>query len=658
MVFTGGVNISSDLDALLHENRLFPPSADLMENSNIQEWMKRYGIKDYDELLQRALEDPDWFWDEVARELEWFQPYQDVLKWDPPHAEWFSRGKFNIAYNALDRHVQSWRKNKVAYIWEGELGQVKKLTYHDLYGKVNQMANALRGLGVGKGDRVAIYLPMILELPIAMLACAKIGAVHSAVFSGFWAKAFHERANDAEVKVAITVDGFYRRGKVIPLKENVDQVLDDIPSLEKLIVVRHAECPVEMKAGRDLWWDEVIRDQERECPAEVMDSEDPLFILYTSGTTGKPKGVVHVHGGYAVGIYTTLKMVFDLKDEDIWWCAADIGWITGHSYIVYAPLLMGATSVMYEGAPDYPEPDRMWQIIEEYGVSVLYTAPTTIRMFMKHGEKWPQKHDLTSLRLLGSVGEPINPEAWIWYHKHIGNRQCPIMDTWWQTETGMHLITPLPITSLKPGSTVKPFPTVEADVVDDEGRSVKEGGGHLVIKTPWPAMFRTLYHDPERYVDAYWSKFPGMYLSGDVARIDEDGYFWIQGREDDVLNVAGHRISTAEVESALVSYDAVAEAAVVGKPDSVKGEEICSFITLKEGFKPSPKMKHLLREHVRKEIGPIASPACVNFVNDLPKTRSGKIMRRVIKAKVKGDDVGDISTLANPEAVDELDNAV
>jgi acetyl-CoA synthetase len=620
--------------------------------------MKRYGITDYDELLQRALDDPDWFWDELARELEWFQPYQDVLKWNPPHAEWFSRGKFNIAHNALDRHVHSWRKNKVAYIWEGELGQVKKLTYHDLYRRVNQMANALRGLGVGKGDRVAIYLPMILELPIAMLACAKIGAVHSVVFSGFWAKAFHERANDAQVKVAITVDGFYRRGKVIPLKENVDQVLDDIPSLEKLIVVRHANCPVEMEAGRDLWWDEVISYQESECPTEVMDSEDPLFILYTSGTTGKPKGVVHVHGGYAVGIYTTLKLVFDLKDEDIWWCAADIGWITGHSYIVYAPLIMGATSVMYEGAPDYPEPDRMWQIIEEYGVNVLYTAPTTVRMFMKHGEKWPQKHDLTSLRLLGSVGEPINPEAWMWYHKHIGNRQCPIMDTWWQTETGMHLITPLPITSLKPGSTVKPFPTVEADVVDDDGRSVREGGGHLVIKSPWPAMFRTLYQDPERYVDAYWNKFPGMYLSGDVARIDEDGYFWIQGREDDVLNVAGHRISTAEVESALVSYDAVAEAAVVGNPDPVKGEEICSFITLKEGFKPSPRMKHLLREHVRKEIGPVASPACVNFVSDLPKTRSGKIMRRVIKAKVKGEDVGDISTLANPEAVDELDNAV
>jgi len=620
--------------------------------------MERYGIKDYDELLQRGRDDPEWFWDELARELEWFQPYKEVLKWDPPHAKWFSRGKFNITHNALDRHVKTWRKNKVAYIWEGELGEVKKLTYHDLYRKVNQMANALRSLGVKKGDRVSIYLPMILELPIAMLACAKIGAVHSVVFSGFWAKAFQERANDAQVKIAITVDGFYRRGKVIPLKENVDKVLDEIPSLEKLIVVKHAKCSVEMKNGRDLWWDEIIQTQERECPTEIMDSEDPLFILYTSGTTGKPKGVVHVHGGYAVGIYTTLKLIFDLKDEDIWWCAADIGWVTGHSYIVYAPLILGVTSVMYEGAPDYPDPDRLWQIIEDYGVTVFYTAPTTIRMFMKYGEKWPQKHDLTSLRLLGSVGEPINPEAWMWYHKHIGNRQCPIMDTWWQTETGMQLITPLPITPLKPGSAVKPFPTVEADVVDDEGKSIREGGGHLVIKTPWPAMFRTLYKDPERYVDAYWSAFPGLYLSGDVARIDEDGYFWIQGREDDVLNVAGHRISTAEVESALVSYDAVAEAAVVGKPDPVKGEEICSYVTLKEGFKPSPRLKHLLREHVREEIGPVASPAFIGFVGDLPKTRSGKIMRRVIKAKVKGDDVGDITTLANPEAVEELDHAL
>lgn len=649
--------MTSDLDALLRENRLFPPGEGFVKGSNIQKWMERYGIKNYDELLKRAEEDPEWFWDELARELEWFQPYQDVLKWDSPHAEWFLKGKFNITHNALDRHVKGWRKNKVAYIWEGESGEVKKLTYNDLHRKVNQMANALRSLGVKKGDRVTIYLPMILELPIAMLACAKIGAVHSVVFSGFWAKAFQERAKDAQAKVAITVDGFYRRGKVIPLKENVDQVMNNIESLEKLIVVKHADCEVNMENGRDYWWDDIMAEQEREAMTEIMDSEDPLFILYTSGTTGKPKGVVHVHGGYAVGIYTTLKMIFDLKDDDIWWCAADIGWITGHSYIVYAPLLLGATSIMYEGAPDYPDPGRLWKIVEEYGVNVLYTAPTTIRMFMKYGEKWPQKYDLTSLRLLGSVGEPINPEAWMWYHKHVGNRQCPIMDTWWQTETGMQLITPLPITPLKPGSAVKPFPTVKADVVDDDGKSVISGGGHLVIKSPWPAMFRTLFQEPDRYIEAYWSKFPGIYLSGDVARIDEDGYFWIQGREDDVLNVAGHRISTAEVESALVSHKSVAEAAVVGKPDPIKGEEICSYVILKEGLKPTPRLKHMLREHVRKEIGPIASPAYIGFVPDLPKTRSGKIMRRVIKAKVKGDDVGDITTLANPEAVNKLDHA-
>jgi acetyl-CoA synthetase len=646
--------LSSELDSLLHENRLFPPGKELMEKSNIRKWMNRYGIKDYEELLERASNDPEWFWDELARELEWFRPYKDVLNWKAPYSQWFLRGKFNIVYNALDRQVKTWRKNKVAYIWEGESGEVKKLTYYDLYLRVNQIANALRNLGIKKGDRVSIYLPMILELPIAMLACAKIGAVHSVVFSGFGAKAFRERANDAQVKVAITVDGFYRRGKVIPLKENVDQVLDDITSLEKLIVVKHAGNTVQMKEGRDLWWNEIIQNQERECNTEMMDAEDPLFILYTSGTTGKPKGVVHVHGGYAVGVYSTIKLVFDLKDEDIWWCAADIGWITGHSYIVYAPLLMGATSVIYEGAPDYPDPGRLWKMIEDYGINTFYTAPTTIRMFMKYGEKWPQKYDLTSLRLLGSVGEPINPEAWIWYHKHIGNGQCPIMDTWWQTETGMHLITPLPITNLKPGSAVKPFPTIKADVVDDNGKSISDGGGHLVIKTPWPAMFRTLYQDPERYVEAYWSTFPGVYLSGDVARIDKDGYFWIQGREDDVLNVAGHRISTAEVESALVSHQAVAEAAVVGKPDPIKGEEIFSYVILKEGFKPSSHLKHRLKDHVREEIGPIASPAYIGFVKDLPKTRSGKIMRRVIKSKVKGEDVGDITTLANPESVDEL----
>lgn len=646
--------MSKDLDTLLREKRIFKPSSDVVKSSNIHKWMEKHKIHDYNELLQKALDNPDWFWDELAGELEWFKQYKKTKKWDPPYAEWFLEGKFNIIHNALDKHAKGSKKDKLAYIWEGESGEVRKLTYLELYMEVNKFANVLKKLGVRKGDTVSIYLPMMLELPIAMLACAKIGAVHSVVFSGFWAKAFQERINDAKSKVAITVDGFRRRGKLIELKENVDNILDKTPTIEKLIVVRHEGLDINMQEGRDIWWHDAIAEMDIECKTEEMDSEDPLFILYTSGTTGKPKGVVHVHGGYAVGIYTTLKFVFDLKKDDVWWCAADIGWVTGHSYIVYGPLLLGVTSILYEGTPDYPDPGRLWKMIENYGVTVFYTAPTTIRMFMKFGEKWPQKYNLNSLRLLGTVGEPINPEAWIWYHQHIGSGRCPVMDTWWQTETGMHIITPLPISELKPGSAVKPFPTVEADVLDDAGRSITGDGGHLVIKSTWPSMFRTLYNDPERYVEAYWSKFPNIYLSGDVARRDDDGYFWIQGREDDVLNVAGHRISTAEVESALVSHKSIAEAAVVGKPHDIKGEEICAFVILKEGSKSTEDFEDILKYHVRKEIGPIASPAHVKIVKDLPKTRSGKIMRRVIKAKVKGEPVGDISTLANPEAVEYL----
>jgi acetyl-CoA synthetase len=644
-----------DLDSLLKEKRIFKPSLEFVKDSNIYKWMEKRNIKDYDELLELAEKDPEWFWDELAHELEWFEPYTKTFNWNPPNAEWFVNGKFNIVQNAIDRHAHGEQKDKTAFIWEGESGEVRSLTYKQLQMQVNKFANVLRDLGVKKGDTVSIYLPMILELPIAMLACARIGAIHSVVFSGFWAKAFQERINDADSKVAITADGFTRRGKQICLKENVDVILENTPSIQKLIVVEHAKIPIEMDSNRDIWWHEAMEKAVFECTTEEMDPEDPLFILYTSGTTGKPKGVVHVHGGYGVGVYTTLKFVFDIKPDDTWWCAADIGWITGHSYIVYAPLMMGATSVIYEGTPDYPDPGRVWSMIEKYNVSVFYTAPTTVRMFMKFGEKWPEKYDISSLRLLGSVGEPINPQAWIWYHEVIGKSRCPIMDTWWQTETGMHLITPLPISDLKPGSAVKPFPTIVADVVDDDGNSLKGGGGHLVIKSTWPAMFRTLYNDPDRYIEAYWSSFKNTYLSGDVARKDDDGYFWIQGREDDVLNVAGHRISTAEVESALVSHPGVAEAAVVGKPDEIKGEEISAFVVIKENYHFETSYETVLRHHVRTEIGPIATPKYIKLVGDLPKTRSGKIMRRVIKARVKGETVGDTSTLANPEAVKEIE---
>lgn len=644
-----------DLDSLLNEKRIFKPSNELVTDSNIQKWMEKQNILDYDELLKSAEKNPEWFWDDISKELEWFKQYTKTFIWKPPHAEWFVDGKFNIVHNAIDRHANGEKKDKTAFIWEGESGEVRSLTYKQLQDQVNKFANVLKDLGVKKGDTVSIYLPMILELPIAMLACAKIGAIHSVVFSGFWAKAFQERINDAGSKVAITADGFTRRGKQICLKENVDLILNNTPTIQNLVVVEHAKIPIEMDSTRDIWWHEAMDSAVCECATEEMDSEDPLFILYTSGTTGKPKGVVHVHGGYAVGVYTTLKFVFDIKPEDVWWCAADIGWITGHSYIVYAPLMMGATSVIYEGTPDYPDPGRVWSMVEKYDVSVFYTAPTTVRMFMKFGEKWPEKYDISSLRLLGSVGEPINPQAWIWFYEVIGNSKCPIMDTWWQTETGMHLITPLPIADLKPGSAVKPFPTIVADVIDDDGNSVIGGGGHLVIKSTWPAMFRTIYNDPERYIETYWSSFENTYLSGDVARKDDDGYFWIQGREDDVLNVAGHRISTAEVESALVSHPGVAEAAVVGTPDEIKGEEISAFVVIKQNYEFETSFETALKHHVRTEIGPIATPAYIKLVHDLPKTRSGKIMRRVIKARVKGESVGDTSTLANPEAVNEID---
>ncbi|MCD6467942.1 MAG: acetate--CoA ligase [Thermoplasmata archaeon] len=647
-----------NIAVLLEEKRVFNPPEDLVRNSNVKKWMDEHGIKSYEELLEKA-KDIEWFWAEVAKDVvEWYEPYKKVLEWNPPYAEWFVGAKYNIVHDALDKHMETDVKDKVAYIFEGEPGDTKQLTYHDLYVEVNKLANALKELGIKKGDRVGIYLPMIPELPIAMLACAKIGAIHSVVFSGFSALALRDRINDCEAKAVITCDSFYRRGNKVALKKQADEALEDAPSVEHCIVYRRTGDEVPWNEGRDLWWHDIVKDQPEECETEKMDANDPLYFLYTSGTTGKPKGIIHRHGGYAVGIATTLKWVFDLKKNDVWWCAADVGWVTGHSYIVYAPLILGVTSVIYEGAPNYPEPDRWWEIIEKYKVSVLYTSPTSIRLFMRYGEEWVNKHNLSSLRLLGSVGEPINPEAWIWYHKNIGKEKCPIMDTWWQTETGHFLITPLPITPLKPGSATKPFPGIQADVFDENGKSITNAGGNLVILKPWPGMLKGLYKAPERYKETYWSKFKDVYLAGDVARKDEDGYFWIQGRADDVLNVSGHRIGNSEVESALVSHPKVAEAAVVGKPHELKGEAIVAFVALKSGVEPSEELKKELREHVGVQMGKIARPDEIWFVNDLPKTRSGKIMRRVIRAKALGQDVGDTSTLANPEAVEEISKAV
>ncbi|MFH1545710.1 MAG: acetate--CoA ligase [archaeon] len=646
--------IDRELEVLLKEKRIFTPSIELVEESNVMKWMKEKGIKSYDELLEKA-RDIEWFWGEAAKEtVNWIKPYKSVLEWKEPYSKWFVGGKYNIVRDALDRHAVNENKDKIAYIWEGEPGEVRKITFRELSVQVNKLANALKKLGLKKGDRVSIYLPMIPELPIAMLACAKIGAIHSVVFSAFSAKAFRGRVNDAESKIAITCDGYYRRGKVVDLKSQLDEALKEAPSVKKVIVFKRIGEKIAWNEKRDLWWNEVINGEKEECKTEAMDANDTLFILYTSGTTGKPKGVLHCHGGYAVGIALTLKWVFDVKKEDIWWCTADIGWITGHSYIVYAPLILGTTSVMYEGVPDYPQPDRIWGIIDRYKVSLLYTAPTVIRMFMKLGEEWPEKHDLGSLRLLGSVGEPINPEAWVWYYKYIGKEKCQIMDTWWQTETGNFCISPLPITPLKPGSATKPFPGITGDVFNKDRKPIRNAGGKVVLLKPWPAMLRGLWKNPERYMKTYWSEYKGVYLTGDMGRIDDDGYFWIQGRSDDVLNVAGHRIGNAEVESALVSHPKVAEAAVIGKKHEIKGECLVGFVVLKKGIEESDELKKELREHVGKEIGKIARPDEIWFVDDLPKTRSGKIMRRLIKAKVLGEEIKDTSTLSNPDSLEGL----
>ncbi len=620
---------------------IYYPSEEIVQQAN---------QPDYEGTHEAMLHDLAGEWDRIAREnFEWFGPWQTTLDTsNPPFYKWFVGGKTNIAYNALDRHVETWRRNKVALQWEGENYDQRSFTYHQLHREVCRFASVLRAMGVRKGDRVTIYMGRIPELVISMLACAKIGAVHSVVYGGFSVEALHGRIEDSQSKVAITADGAWLRGNTVKLKDIMDEALQRAPTVQTVIVVRRTGEPVHMEPGRDLWYHDLMNlpIAAADCFTEVMDAEDPLFLLYTSGTTGKPKAILHTHGGYMVGVATTLKWVFDIKEEDTWWCAADPGWITGHSYIVYGPLLLGTTSVLYEGAPNHPFPDRWWDIAERHGVTILYTAPTAIRGLMRFGDAWPNRHDLSHLRLLGSVGEPINPEAWRWYFRVIGKERCPIMDTWWQTETGNFMITPLPVTPLKPGSATKPFPGVQVDVLDEDGNPVGPNEeGYLVIKSPWPAMLRTIYGDPDRYVNQYWSRFPGMYMTGDSAKRDEDGYIWVIGRVDDVIKVSGYRLGTAEIESALVSHPSVAEAAVIGVPDEVRGSVIYAYCILRAGVEPTQRLMDILRDHVAHEVGPIAKPATIEFVASLPKTRSGKIMRRVLKARALGQPEGDLSTL-------------
>jgi acetyl-CoA synthetase len=635
---SGGGSITS----VLVENRVFPPPAEFARHAEIS------SLEQYESLWSKAKEDPSGFWGEVAQMLYWQRKWEKVLEWNPPFARWFVNGQINASFNCLDRHCAGPRKNKAALIWEGEPGDRRVLRYQDLLREVCKFANVLKGLGVQKGDVVAIYMPMVPELVIAVLACARIGAPHTVVFGGFSADALSGRIQDCQAKVLVTADGGFRRGKIVPLLENADGAANACPTIQSVVVVKRAGQSVALKAGRDRWWHELMESASADCPAEPLDSEHPLFILYTSGSTGKPKGILHTTGGYMVGAALTAKWVFDLKEEDTYFCTADIGWVTGHSYIVYGPLANGATVVLYEGAPNWPDEARFWKIIEELGVTILYTAPTAIRAFMKWGEQFPNRHDLSSLRLLGSVGEPINPEAWMWYHRVIGRERCPIVDTWWQTETGCIMISPLPgATPTRPGSATRPLPGVVPEVVTRDGRPVPTGqGGFLIIKQPWPSMLRTLWGDDERYKQTYWSEVPGAYFTGDGARRDAEGNYWVMGRVDDVLNVAGHRLSTMEVESALVSHSTVAEAAVVGKPDEIKGQAICCFVTLESGQTPSDGLKQALRDHVAKEIGALARPDEIRFADSLPKTRSGKIMRRLLRDVAAGRaSTGDTSTL-------------
>jgi acetyl-CoA synthetase len=648
----------TDIDTLLQENRKFPPPDEF----------RREALVSSPEIYADAAANPEEFWAEQARKLEWSKPWDKILEWNPPHAKWFVGGKLNMSVNCVDRHAKGPRAHAPALIWEGEPGDSRTLTFATLYTEVNRFASVLKSVGVSRGDRVAIYMPMIPEVAIAMLACSRIGAIHSVVFGGFSPESLRDRINDSECKVLITADGGFRRGQVVPLKKNSDKALEETPSIQKVIVVKRdhvagynsigSKIECDMKDGRDLWYHELVEKAAPECAPEEMDAEDVLFILYTSGTTGKPKGIVHTTGGYLTGVTTTSKLVFDLRDDDIFWCTADVGWVTGHSYLVYGPLSNGTSCVMYEGAPDSPDKDRFWDICERHKVTILYTAPTAIRAFMKWGDEYPAKHDLSKLRLLGSVGEPINPEAWMWYREHIGGNRCPIVDTWWQTETGAIAISPLPgLTATKPGSATKAMPGFTAELLDDAAKVIPVGGGLLAITKPWPSMLRTIWGDDKRYVDTYFSKWPGrpdLYFPGDGAKRDEDGYFWILGRVDDVLNVAGHRIGTMEVESALVEHPAVAEAAVVGRSHDLKGQALAAFVTLRDDHKQTPDLAQELRNFVGEKIGALAKPDDILFSADLPKTRSGKIMRRLLRDIAEGRILGDTTTLADPAVVASL----
>ena len=637
---TGG---GTPIEALLKEKRKITPPKEFAKRANANR----------PSVYAQAAQNPVKFWEGFARELAWFKPWKRGLEWKVPYAKWFVGGKLNVSYNCLDRHINTARRTKAALIWEGEPGDTRTLTYWDLYREVNRFASALKRAGVKRGDRVTIYMPMVPETAIAMLACTRIGAPHSVIFGGFAPDAIRERIHDAQSTVLLTADGGWRRGGVVPLKKNVDEALKECPDVGTVVVLKRTGQAIDMQAGRDVWWDEFVKGADAYCVPEKMDAEDMLYLLYTSGSTGKPKGIQHTTGGYLTGVYATTKWVFDLKDTDVYWCTADIGWVTGHSYVVYGPLANGTTTVMYEGTPDTPDKDRFWRLIEKHGITICYTAPTAIRTFMRWGDQYPGRCDLSSLRLLGSVGEPINPEAWVWYWKVIGHGRCPVVDTWWQTETGQILITPLPgLTTLKPGSATKPFPGITAEVVNDKGEPAK--AGYLVIKKPWPGMLRGIYRDPERFQAQYWSRYPGIYFTGDGAKLDDDGYFWLLGRVDDVMNISGHRVSTMEVESALVDHPKVAEAAVIGRPHEIKGQAIAAFVTIKDGTTGSKELMEELKGHVTKKIGALARPDDLIFASDLPKTRSGKIMRRLLRDIAEGKALGDTTTLADPAVVARL----